>query len=289
MVWDGCLLRGYLSRYNLTDRLDTATCTYTLLSTDVHMRTDHVRYTLRFLHSFSVVSCSQPSNSALNGILFPHNASSSVPIIQCQRDDSRIMIDECESLWECATLTPVYSKNNVTTGHIIVGFWFRHPERFRSTNRVRSVFSGEYIFVYCDITHVFRHFILRVFTSYGIMRRDRDFVVVMAHAAGCSRYLVSEKRIPRENPAYSRRYAYHSLNTTVLRHGQLPIPGSQHDLIYVEYSLQYLKWIFKIISYRDMNNIDESQLTADALEMLWYSYPVNKRTNGEKGHGLSYL
>ncbi|KAJ4428652.1 hypothetical protein ANN_25645 [Periplaneta americana] len=55
-----------------TDRLDTATCTHTLLSTDVHIRTDHVRYTLRYLHCFSVVSCPHPSDSALNGILaFP--------------------------------------------------------------------------------------------------------------------------------------------------------------------------------------------------------------------------
>ncbi|KAJ4441903.1 hypothetical protein ANN_11763 [Periplaneta americana] len=58
-----------LPRYNLTDRLDTATCTHTLLSIDVHIRTDHVRYTLRYLHCFSVVSCLHPSDSALNGIL----------------------------------------------------------------------------------------------------------------------------------------------------------------------------------------------------------------------------
>ncbi|KAJ4426715.1 hypothetical protein ANN_26513 [Periplaneta americana] len=43
--------------------------THTLLSTDVHIRTDHVRYTLRYLHCFSVVSCPHPSDSALNGIL----------------------------------------------------------------------------------------------------------------------------------------------------------------------------------------------------------------------------
>ncbi|KAJ4449739.1 hypothetical protein ANN_01143 [Periplaneta americana] len=53
-----------------TDRLDTATYTHTLLSTDVHIRTDHVRYTLRYLHCFSVVSCPHPSDSALNGILY---------------------------------------------------------------------------------------------------------------------------------------------------------------------------------------------------------------------------
>ncbi|KAJ4426823.1 hypothetical protein ANN_26622 [Periplaneta americana] len=53
-----------------TDRLDTATCTHTLLSSDVHIRTDHVRYTLRYLHCFSVVSCPHPSDSALNGILY---------------------------------------------------------------------------------------------------------------------------------------------------------------------------------------------------------------------------
>ncbi|KAJ4447242.1 hypothetical protein ANN_09246 [Periplaneta americana] len=52
-----------------TDRLDTATCTHTLLSTDVHIGTDHVRYTFRYLHCFSVVSCPHPSGSALNGIL----------------------------------------------------------------------------------------------------------------------------------------------------------------------------------------------------------------------------
>ncbi|KAJ4432470.1 hypothetical protein ANN_21089 [Periplaneta americana] len=50
-----------------TDRLDTATCTHTLLSTDVHIRTDHVRYTFRYLRS--VVSCPHSSDSALNGIL----------------------------------------------------------------------------------------------------------------------------------------------------------------------------------------------------------------------------
>ncbi|KAJ4431651.1 hypothetical protein ANN_20250 [Periplaneta americana] len=69
MIWAGCFLCGYLSRYNLTDRLDTATCTHTLLSTAVHIRTDHVRYTLRYLHCFSVVSCPHPSDSALNKIL----------------------------------------------------------------------------------------------------------------------------------------------------------------------------------------------------------------------------
>ncbi|KAJ4441821.1 hypothetical protein ANN_11680 [Periplaneta americana] len=52
-----------------TDRLDIATCIHTLLSTDVHIRTDHVRYTLRYLHCFSVVSCPHPSDSALTGIL----------------------------------------------------------------------------------------------------------------------------------------------------------------------------------------------------------------------------
>ncbi|KAJ4446951.1 hypothetical protein ANN_13653 [Periplaneta americana] len=39
-----------------TDRLDTVTCTHTLLSADVHIRTDHVRYTLRYLHCFSAIS-----------------------------------------------------------------------------------------------------------------------------------------------------------------------------------------------------------------------------------------
>ncbi|KAJ4436379.1 hypothetical protein ANN_19011 [Periplaneta americana] len=58
-----------LLRSERTDRLDTATCTQTLLSTDVHIRTDHVRYTLRYLHCFSVDSCPHPSDSALNGIL----------------------------------------------------------------------------------------------------------------------------------------------------------------------------------------------------------------------------
>ncbi|KAJ4428277.1 hypothetical protein ANN_24294 [Periplaneta americana] len=40
--------------------------THTLLCTDVHIRTDHVRYTLRHLHYFSVVSCPHPSDSVLN-------------------------------------------------------------------------------------------------------------------------------------------------------------------------------------------------------------------------------
>ncbi|KAJ4446131.1 hypothetical protein ANN_12823 [Periplaneta americana] len=59
----------WASVWNRTDRLDTATCTHTLLSTDVHIRTDHVRYTLRYLHCFSVVSCPHLSDSVLNGIL----------------------------------------------------------------------------------------------------------------------------------------------------------------------------------------------------------------------------
>ncbi|KAJ4431399.1 hypothetical protein ANN_19996 [Periplaneta americana] len=58
-----------ICQYIVTDRLDTATCTHSLLSTDVHIRTDHVRYTLRYLHCFSVVFCPHPSDSALNGIL----------------------------------------------------------------------------------------------------------------------------------------------------------------------------------------------------------------------------
>ncbi|KAJ4449994.1 hypothetical protein ANN_01401 [Periplaneta americana] len=60
-----------MSTAERTDRLDTATGTHTLLSTDVHIMTDHVRYTLRYLHCFSVVSCPHPSDSALNGILYP--------------------------------------------------------------------------------------------------------------------------------------------------------------------------------------------------------------------------
>ncbi|KAJ4435026.1 hypothetical protein ANN_23599 [Periplaneta americana] len=35
----------------------------------VHIRTDHVRYTLHYLRCFSVVTCPHPSDSALNGIL----------------------------------------------------------------------------------------------------------------------------------------------------------------------------------------------------------------------------
>ncbi|KAJ4446273.1 hypothetical protein ANN_12967 [Periplaneta americana] len=42
----------------------------TLLWTfNTHIRTDHVRYTLRYLHCFSVVSCPHTSDSALNKIL----------------------------------------------------------------------------------------------------------------------------------------------------------------------------------------------------------------------------
>ncbi|KAJ4441269.1 hypothetical protein ANN_11123 [Periplaneta americana] len=52
--------------YVRTERLDTAICTHTLLSTNVHIRTDHVRYTLCYLHCFSVVSYPHPSDSALN-------------------------------------------------------------------------------------------------------------------------------------------------------------------------------------------------------------------------------
>ncbi|KAJ4434688.1 hypothetical protein ANN_23256 [Periplaneta americana] len=53
-------------------------CTHTLLSTDVHIRTDHVRYTLRYLHCFSVVSCPDPSDSALNGILIDREVETTV-------------------------------------------------------------------------------------------------------------------------------------------------------------------------------------------------------------------
>ncbi|KAJ4445894.1 hypothetical protein ANN_12580 [Periplaneta americana] len=72
--YEGITSDSYFKRYApaciiSTDRLDTATCTHTLLSTDVHIRTYHVRYTLRSLHCFSVVSCPHPSDSALNGIL----------------------------------------------------------------------------------------------------------------------------------------------------------------------------------------------------------------------------
>ncbi|KAJ4444272.1 hypothetical protein ANN_06064 [Periplaneta americana] len=77
--------RRVLFYYIRTDRLDTATCTHTLLSTDVHIRTDHVRYTLRYLHCFSVVSCPHPSDSALNGIglLIYHFNSEMFRIIKC--------------------------------------------------------------------------------------------------------------------------------------------------------------------------------------------------------------
>ncbi|KAJ4431314.1 hypothetical protein ANN_19911 [Periplaneta americana] len=63
-------------KMELTDRLDTATCTHTLLSTDVYVRTDHVRYTLRYLHCFSVVTYPYASDSALNIILNIHHITS---------------------------------------------------------------------------------------------------------------------------------------------------------------------------------------------------------------------
>ncbi|KAJ4447810.1 hypothetical protein ANN_09818 [Periplaneta americana] len=63
-----------------TDRLYTATCTHTLLPKDVHIRTDHVRYTLRYLHCFIVVSCPHPSDSALNGILSPNSMEKSANV-----------------------------------------------------------------------------------------------------------------------------------------------------------------------------------------------------------------
>ncbi|KAJ4428110.1 hypothetical protein ANN_24124 [Periplaneta americana] len=67
-VWDRCPpnIVMHFRSYDRTDRLDTATCTHTLLSTDVHIRTDHVRYTLRYLHCFSVDSYPHSSDSALN-------------------------------------------------------------------------------------------------------------------------------------------------------------------------------------------------------------------------------
>ncbi|KAJ4446762.1 hypothetical protein ANN_13459 [Periplaneta americana] len=67
-------MNSEFSKSHLTDRLYTATYTHrpTLLSTDVHIRTDHVRYTLRYLHCFSVVSCPHPSDSAFIGILPRH-------------------------------------------------------------------------------------------------------------------------------------------------------------------------------------------------------------------------
>ncbi|KAJ4437766.1 hypothetical protein ANN_13704 [Periplaneta americana] len=61
MIWADV---SYLARYNLTDRLDNATCTHTLLSTDMHISTDHVRYTLRYLIGYVLYTFSRAINVA---------------------------------------------------------------------------------------------------------------------------------------------------------------------------------------------------------------------------------
>ncbi|KAJ4440344.1 hypothetical protein ANN_08483 [Periplaneta americana] len=87
-----------------TDRLDTATCTHTLLSTDVYIRTDHVRYTLRYLHCFSVISCPHPSDSALNGILdqfslpYTKDISSAHPVVKFREYAIRKVQDNRQGL-----------------------------------------------------------------------------------------------------------------------------------------------------------------------------------------------
>ncbi|KAJ4436595.1 hypothetical protein ANN_16628 [Periplaneta americana] len=50
-----------------TDRLDTATCTHTLLSTDVHIRTDHVRYTLRYTSHENMTTFPHPLHQLTAG------------------------------------------------------------------------------------------------------------------------------------------------------------------------------------------------------------------------------
>ncbi|KAJ4445956.1 hypothetical protein ANN_12642 [Periplaneta americana] len=98
--------------YNMvrTDPLDTATCTHILLSTDVHIRTDHVRYTLRYLHCFSVVSCPHPSDSALNGILLVE----SVEVIEFYETDAYSNLDLTKARYnwqECELFGNTYCRD----------------------------------------------------------------------------------------------------------------------------------------------------------------------------------
>ncbi|KAJ4440943.1 hypothetical protein ANN_10792 [Periplaneta americana] len=93
-----CIINCIISDYRYkgtkfdyrTDRLDTATCTHTLLSTDVHIRTDHVRYTLRYLHCFSLVSCPHPSYSALNAILTNKDSYGTAIFNRCAAKDTLV-------------------------------------------------------------------------------------------------------------------------------------------------------------------------------------------------------
>ena len=58
----------------------------------------------------------------------------------------------------------------------------------------------------------------------------------------------------------------------ILTHGQLPAPGiSAHDIIYVEYSLQCPKRNSKLLTYRDLQRIDETNLNSDALQLPWHT------------------
>ncbi|KAJ4446612.1 hypothetical protein ANN_13309 [Periplaneta americana] len=64
---------NFITRPLFPQDLSTGHCNlYTYTSVYRHAyQTDYVRYTLRYLHCFRVVSCPHPSDSALNGILEP--------------------------------------------------------------------------------------------------------------------------------------------------------------------------------------------------------------------------
>jgi len=57
----------------------------------------------------------------------------------------------------------------------------------------------------------------------------------------------------------------------VLKFGQFAVPGiSRHDLIFVKYSIKLPKFKPKIISYRELNKIDNDALLADAASLPWH-------------------
>lgn len=57
----------------------------------------------------------------------------------------------------------------------------------------------------------------------------------------------------------------------VLNFKQLPAPGfSHHDLLFLSYSLKVFKFQPKIITYRDMKNVNLNDLRADVGTLPWY-------------------
>ncbi|KAJ4435543.1 hypothetical protein ANN_18159 [Periplaneta americana] len=145
-----------------TDRLDTATCTHTLLSTDVHIRTDHVRYTLRYLHCLSVVSCPHPSDSALNGML---SKTAYTVIVATVRSKNMFAFSSDERAFNIESFSHRWSSDSVATYREIklgmqnlsysMEVFLQKFSRYKnclSDRRRRFSFDNlrEYIVVYCN-------------------------------------------------------------------------------------------------------------------------------------------